>query len=310
MDAIDRELVGLAQQCAGLLGRRQLLEAGLRPKQISRRVGSGRLHVVHRSVYSLVDGPLSAEQLAIAACLAVPDGVLSHHTAAALHGLRGVPQRRLEMTVPPGRHPNVSGVLFRRSNRLPEHHLQLWSNGIRVSTVARTIYDLGGIMDEAAHRNLLTDALNRSIVTLEELAEVGVELSSRGRPGSAAHRRLAHVEPPSIIGVMSEGELLLGDALRDVGLTIVRQHPIALPSGRPVKLDLALPDLRIDIEVDHPHWHATPDGLQRDHARDNELALLAWERLRFTTADVTTRLASCVAIVRAIERRRRLAAAA
>lgn len=303
VDAIDRHIAEIAQQCDGLVGRRQLLGAGLNPKQITRRVASGRLHVVHRSVYSLVDGPLGQTQLAIAACLAVPDGAIGHHNAGTLHGLRGVPQRRVEMVVPPGRHPAVSGVLFRRSNLLPEHHVEQWANGIRVTTVARTIYDLGGIMDEAAHRNLVTDALNRGLVTLEELGEVGRELSGRGRPGSAAHHRLAGTEPVRLVGVMSEGELRLGEALREIGLETVRQHSVRLPSGRPVSLDLAVPGRKLSVEVDHPHWHATPEGLQRDHSRDNELALLEWERLRFTTDDVMERLGSCVAIIRAVERR-------
>lgn len=303
VDAIDRQIAEIAQQCDGLVGRRQLLGAGLNPKQITRRVASGRLHVVHRSVYALVDGPLGLTQLAVAACLAVPDGVVGHCNAGSLHGLRGVPPRRVEMVVPPGRHPSVSGVLFRRSNLMPEHHVEQWANGIRVTTPARTIYDLGGVMDEAAHRNLVTDAVNRGIVTLDELAAIGRELSGRGRPGSAAHHRLAATEPSRLVGVMSEGELRLGEALREIGLGAVRQHPLRLPSGRPVRLDLAVPERKLSIEVDHPEWHATPEGLQRDHSRDNELTLMRWERLRFTTDDVMERLGSCVAIVRAVERR-------
>lgn len=306
MDATDRLIGDLAQQCAGLVARRHLLSAGLSSNQITRKVASGRLHVVHRSVYALVDGPLDGTQIAIAACLAVPDGVIGTCHAGELHGLRGVPRRRVEMTVPPGRHPNVSGVLFRRSNRMPEHHVEQWANGIRVTTIARTIFDLGGEMDEAAHRNLVTDALERGLVTFEELAAVGQELAGRGRPGSAAHRRLGVTEPARLFGVMSEGELRLGDALLDAGVELVRQHPLRLPSGRSVRVDLAIPELKLAVEVDHPMWHASPEALQRDHSRDNELSLLAWEHLRFTTDDVTDRLSSCVAIVREI--RRRLAA--
>lgn len=306
MDMTDRRIGELAQQCGGLVVRRQLVSAGLTSPQITRRVRSGRLHVIHRSVYSLVDGPLDQTQLAIAACLAVPDGVISTCNAGNLHGLRGVPQRRVEMVVPPGRHPGVSGVLFRRSNRMPDHHVEHWANGIRVTTPARTIYDLGVLMDEAAHRNMLSDALNRGIVTMEELAAVGQELSGRGRPGSAAHRRLGVTDPVRLVGVMSEGELRLGDALADLGLGIVRQHPLTLPSGRPVLVDLAFPDLQLAVEVDHPQWHATPEALQRDHSRDNEMTVMAWEHLRFTTDDVTDRLGSCAAIVREVHRRRRL----
>jgi very-short-patch-repair endonuclease len=194
-------------------------------------------------------------------------------------------------------------VHFRRTNLLPEHHVLVLPNGMRVTTVARTIYDLGGILDAAAHRNVLTDAINRGIVTLAEVVAVGHEMAGRGRPGSRAHHRLAVSAPESVEGVMSEGELVLGDALRRAGIPVVRQHAVRLPSGRQARLDLALPDCRLDIEVDHPTWHATPEALQSDHSRDNEMTLLEWEHVRFTSDDVGARLATCVAIVRTVARR-------
>ena len=99
---------------------------------------------------------------------------------------------------------------------------------------------------------------------------------------------------------MSELELELQEALVAAGLPpAVQQHPVELPNGRTVYLDLAYPDARVDIEVDHSEWHATPSAVEQDKARDLGLALLGWERLRFTERAIERRLRVCVATVRA-----------
>ncbi len=56
---------------------------------------------------------------------------------------------------------------------------------------------------------------------------------------------------------MSELELELQEALIAAGLPpAVQQHPVVLPTGRMAYLDLAYPDCRLDIEIDHSEWHA------------------------------------------------------
>jgi len=87
------EVVGainaLASTQRGVVTRAQLVAAGLSPRAIDRRLATGALIRIHRSVYVLapaLDVPLAAET---AAMLAVGKGaVLSHHSAAVLHGLR------------------------------------------------------------------------------------------------------------------------------------------------------------------------------------------------------------------------------
>ena len=65
-------------------------------------------------------------------------------------------------------------------------------------------------------------------------------------------------------------------------------------------LDLAYPDCRLDIEIDHSEWHATVTAVEQDKARDLGLALLGWERLRFTDRAIERRFcAVCVAMVAA-----------
>ena len=68
----------------GIIARPQLLTAGVANAAIDRALRSGRLHRIHRGVYSTQAPELAGEDaLLIAALLAAGDGaVLSHGTAA------------------------------------------------------------------------------------------------------------------------------------------------------------------------------------------------------------------------------------
>ena len=88
----------------------------------------------------------------------------------------------------------------------------------------------------------------------------------------------------------SPWEKRLHEALRARGVATVPQFPIA---GR--YLDLALPELRLDIEVDGEH-HRGPDGRLRveDRWRDMQLRAIGWEVLRFWVYELREDLDGCV----------------
>jgi very-short-patch-repair endonuclease len=214
-----------------------------------------------------------------------------------------VPNRWIELTIPHGRTPVVPGARLHRSNRLPPEHVVELPNGARITTVARTLFDLADLLDGPALSSAIEDALNRGLVTYDELSDMATTMCGRGRPGSYVFGGVVDRRPPELPAVGSEAELRLVDALEQAGVKAERQHRVRLPSGRPVRIDVALVAQRLSIEVDHPAWHATPEALQRDHTRDLELALLGWERIRFTTDDVDHRLPTCVAAVRMLAER-------
>lgn len=94
--------------------------------------------------------------------------------------------------------------------------------------------------------------------------------------------------------------------LRSLGMTDrhglpepVRQHRVALPSGRVARIDLAYPEIRLGIEADGRIWHSGKADFERDRTRANVLAASGWTVLRFGWADVRDgRLAGEVAAVR------------
>ena len=52
------------------------------------------------------------------------------------------------------------------------------------------------------------------------------------------------------------------------------------------RVDFALPELRLAVEVNGFEKHATLPGFQRGHNRRNRLLLVDWESVEFTYADV------------------------
>ena len=58
------------------------------------------------------------------------------------------------------------------------------------------------------------------------------------------------------------------------------------PDGE-YRLDFAFPVIKLAIEVDGYVWHFTPEHLQRDHARRNQLQRDGWVVLVYTWRDIT-----------------------
>jgi very-short-patch-repair endonuclease len=67
-------------------------------------------------------------------------------------------------------------------------------------------------------------------------------------------------------------------------------------------VDLAFPNRRLAIEVDHSHWHAGMAATARDKARDVQLARVSWVTLRFTEDDIEHRLGAAVGSIRDVYR--------
>ena len=72
-----------------MISHPQLRDLGFSDKAIKRRIRSGRLHRIYRGVYAVGRPEVTQHGKWMAAVLACGDGaVLSHHSAAALWGIR------------------------------------------------------------------------------------------------------------------------------------------------------------------------------------------------------------------------------
>ena len=288
MKGSEREwqLQALRQHAA--ISRAQLLAAGLSARQIERRTAAGTLLPVHRGVYRVAGARPNWEQALMAACLAT-GGTASHRSAARLWELRGCGFDAVEVTVLGRRRPELAGLTSHTTLRLDPGDV-CERKGIPVTTPARTLLDLGGVVPVEVVEPALEDALHRGLVTTTTLDRLLRRVGAMGRDGTATLRALLAARVPGQAPTESPLEDELLRALRRAGIPEpVRQHVISTPGGRPIRVDLAYPDQRLAIEAQGAAWHTGRAALQRDCERLNVLIALGWRVLAFTTDDVRRR---------------------
>ena len=101
---------------------------------------------------------------------------------------------------------------------------------------------------------------------------------------------------------IGKGEDRLRIALRNAGIVTYPQYPVLNRY-----LDLAIPDEKIDIEVDGQAWHLDSRGCRKadDIHRDIQLEAAGWKVVRFWHYEVMSNIHECVAKVKKIIRESR-----
>jgi very-short-patch-repair endonuclease len=161
-------------------------------------------------------------------------------------------------------------------------------DGLPVTSVARTMTDLGQVAGGRLLERALESALRKRYVTVDELEVV---LASRPKHwGTAALRSLLAERPPDLVPTESDAETLFVQLVRDAGLPAPeRQFKVHTRDGL-YRLDFAWPFVRIAVEIDGAQTHASATALAHDLRRQNAVVLAlsagGWIVLRFTWADL------------------------
>ena len=293
-----RRLARTARVQHGLFTRRQALAAGFSPRTIARRQTTGVWERAHPGVYRLAGAPVTWRQMLLAACLATGLGaVASHRAAAVLWGLPGFAQGRFELSAPrSGRRARAGSVHHPRA--LPPIDVTE-VDGIPVTTAARTLIDLAGIVSAGVVEEALDDALRRGITTIAQVRGRARDLDARGRPGSGVLAVLleARAGPAEVPQSVFETKLLR--VLRKAGLPRPAvQHEVGTPLGRAV-LDFAYSEHCVAIEADGFRWHSSRQQWDRDRARRNALTALGWTVIHVTWPELLHEPAEVVRVIRA-----------
>jgi hypothetical protein len=167
--ATDAAIAAVAAKQNGNITRGQLFELGLDRYAIRYRVKIGRLFRVFRGVYSVGRRPVTAQEWASAAVLACgPGAALSHGSAMAHWGYWRHWDKPYEVTLVGDR--RTSGIRVHRSTTLRRRDVtkQL---GIRVTTPARTIFDISPRQGDRAFKRTVNNALHSLWLTKDQLAE-------------------------------------------------------------------------------------------------------------------------------------------
>ena len=128
-----------------VVSRRQALGQGMSRDAVRRRSQSGAWQRLHRGTYATFSGvPPREARLWAAVLRAGPGAVLSHETAAEVHGLIDKPSKIIHVTVSADRNPAkagaIRGVVVHRSRRVVRQALPPWQ--LPRTPVAETVLDL------------------------------------------------------------------------------------------------------------------------------------------------------------------------
>lgn len=267
----------------GLATRRQLLER-IPATVLDGHIGRGQLVRVFPRVYRLRDSA-DDDMTALRAALihAGPHSALSHTTALAVWGLRGL-ERPLRLTVDESiRRAGAPGLIVHRRKAFdPDSPQCIDRHGLRVTRLHRAVIDSWPLLPLAERRPLALDVVNRRLVTHQQLAEALGE-----RPNVGGRRLLRQTIDLIADGVRSELEAHgVLNVFRHRSLPpSVGQYRVQLPA-KTVWLDRAWPEVKLVVELDGAQHHTSPEDRRADLERDRELAALGWVVLRFTYADV------------------------
>ncbi len=296
---LDKEVLErLAQVAArqhGLFSVGQARDLGVSAAMLHAWCQRGWLHHVRRGVYAFAGSPPSRWQPAVAASLAAgPDAVLSHRTAAAIHGFDGVLARpQPELTMPEAHHCRLHGVVVHRTGPVAPAD-RLTRSGLALTSPARTVVDLGAVFAKDLLGAILDDGAVRRMWTFAEVAAV-LERQERAFHGAPALRALlaTRLEDPIADSHLEQRVIRQLDPLRPFEV-----HFQQVLSGVVVIVDVAWPQWRVAAEIDGRSYRATSR-----HAHDREtrkLNLLAAAGWKVAHLSSTMSPAECVEAVLAL----------
>jgi Protein of unknown function (DUF559) len=208
--------------------------------------------------------------------------VISHGTAAAFHGLWDEWPQFIDVTVPVEAGRKIDGVRCRRC-RYPESEEIEVRDDVTVTTVARTLVDLAGILHLPALRQVVGRAAIRRKLDLQ-----AVDISTYNAKGRRGLKELEVALVPyrandgKVPDVRSDLETLLLPHLLEMGLPRpVSNAPLHI-EGERFLVDFFWEQEQVIVETDGRETHETAAAFQSDRRRDQFLAAAGYRVLRIT----------------------------
>lgn len=178
-------------------------------------------------------------------------------------------------------------------------------DGIPVVGVARALLDASAGRTPEAVVGLIDACRRHLTISIGALLEVLRLHSRQGRPGIAVYRQALVLLGATV--TKSEFERLVLRDLRAAGAAEPEvNYILCLPGKDPMELDIAWPEVLLDLELDGVDHVARIAKASNDRRRDRVLAAHDWEVPRFMWVDyVTNRDAMIDEILDIYERRAR-----
>ena len=295
-------IVALATQQHLVVALDQLVALDLSPRAVQHRAAVRRLHRIYRGVYSLVPPRVLTRQGKwMAAVLACGRGaVVSHRTAAKLHGLLNYQGTKLDVSVP-GRRRRKPGpnVVVHRSTMLSSKDVTVVDN-IPCTTVARTLFDLADVVDRRRRERAFDQAEILEVLNMGAIAD---QLERNPTRAAALRTKALLAEHyPGSTPTESQLEEAFLALCRRAGLPQPEvQQWINLPDGGdPIRADFLWRRERVIVETDGERFHNTRQRRRSDRRKDQRLTVHGFRPVRTDGKQVLDRPAELEATLRAL----------
>ena len=296
---LDRRIGVFAAARHDVAAKEDLLVLGLGEGGIETRLASGRIHLVHRGVYAIGRRELSRHGVWLAAVLAGgPGALLSHRSAAALWGLVRGDGMRTDVILPSrnGR-SRRRGIAFHRPRQAPLEHECTVYERIPVTTPARTLLDLAGILEQTTLCRAIERSETLRIFDLRALERVVAD-HARSVNARRLVRALDLADPAPTPRELEQDFL---DLCRANG--VPRPQVNVLIAG--LEVDFFWREPGLVVETDGFATHGTRAAFERDRERDATLARVGLTVLRFTHRRVTRAPREVASVILDVLARRR-----
>jgi hypothetical protein len=188
---------------------------------------------------------------------------------------------------------------------MPPEHIHLRDDGIRVTSPARTVFDLSKHLSATDLESIIEQGLRRAQFDIPTLYEVGALLCRRGRAGSANFNAVLTSRPTWQRPADSHPEIELRLSLAAVGVHLEPQVALTLHDGQIVHPDLGDPAARFYIEIDDHEWHGSRLDATYDLQRDRQARLVGARIERVSTDEVDRMPVSLITSLAAAYRQQR-----
>lgn len=287
-ESVDAAIAQIAESHHGVFAHHHLQELKVSAGFRKHRLRTGRWESPYDLVYRMSGAPLSWRGAVLAAVWAGGTrAVASHRSAAGLYEIPGGREDLVEITCPRWRRARHEGLEVHETTALSSRDCTE-VEGIPVTTVERTIFDLASVCSPFTVELAIDNALRRDLTTLDKLGAMLRRVGKQGRKGTQLLRSLLAERDPLYAPTESERELMLVRLLREHGLPDPeRQFSIYDNDGAFIaRPDLAYPDLKIAMEYDSYQHHIGKRPQVRDNRRRNAMTGIGWAVLVATPEDL------------------------
>lgn len=270
----DAVIADLAAKQRGLVTRAQLLAAGLTGTIVRSRIRAKLLHPIYPGVYQV--GPVAPTHVRerAAALVCGPGAVVSHQSAASLWGLLPALGEDDPVDVSVQGDRRRRGIRAHRVSGL-ERHVVDHVDGIPITTPARTLCDLAGVLSRRELEQAMAKAERKELASPKEVRSL-VDRAPMRRGNPLIRSILDAPASPALTRSEAEERLL----------ALTRKARLPAPEtnarvGR-YEVDFLWRRQRLVVEVDGYAFHSSRRNFESDRSRDADLAAKGLQVIRFT----------------------------